>query len=52
MTTNSPSPKRGDIWLANFDPTLGAEIKKVRPAVMVSCESLVSSMAAHSGSTN
>ncbi|MFB8796277.1 MAG: type II toxin-antitoxin system PemK/MazF family toxin [Microcoleus sp.] len=34
MTTNSPSPKRGDIWLANFDPTLGAEIKKIRPAVV------------------
>ncbi|MEH2122303.1 type II toxin-antitoxin system PemK/MazF family toxin [Nostoc sp.] len=25
------APKRGEIWLANFDPTVGAEIKKVRP---------------------
>lgn len=38
MTTNSP--KRGDIWLANFDPTLGAEIKKIRPAVVVSSDSV------------
>ncbi|WP_148292042.1 type II toxin-antitoxin system PemK/MazF family toxin [Planktothrix agardhii] len=31
MTTNSLFPKRGDIWLTNFDPTMGAEIKKIRP---------------------
>ena len=40
MTTNSPSPKRGDFWLANFDPTVGAEIKKIRPAVVVSSDSV------------
>ncbi len=40
MTTNSPSPKRGDILLANFDPTVGAEIKKIRPAVVVSSDSV------------
>ena len=38
MTTNSLFPKRGDIWLANFDPTRGAEIKKIRPAVVVSSD--------------
>ncbi len=27
--------KRGDIWLVNLDPTLGHEIKKQRPAVIV-----------------
>lgn len=27
---------RGEIWLVNFDPTLGAEIKKTRPAVIIS----------------
>lgn len=31
-----PTPKRGDIWLVRFDPTVGAEIRKVRPAVVVS----------------
>ncbi|QLE57993.1 type II toxin-antitoxin system PemK/MazF family toxin [Nostoc sp. TCL26-01] len=40
MTTSSPTPKRGDIWLANFDPTLGVEIKKIRPAVVVSSDSV------------
>jgi mRNA interferase MazF len=28
--------KRGDVFLVNFDPTVGAEAKKTRPAVVVS----------------
>jgi len=32
----APAPKRGDVWLVNFDPTVGAEIRKVRPAVVLS----------------
>ena len=28
-------PRRGDIYLVNFDPTLGAEIRKTRPALVV-----------------
>jgi mRNA interferase MazF len=28
--------KRGDLFLVNFDPTLGAEARKTRPAVVVS----------------
>ena len=28
--------KRGEIWLVNLDPTLGSEIKKARPCVVVS----------------
>ncbi len=31
----APTPKRGDVWLVNFNPTVGAEIRKVRPAVVV-----------------
>jgi mRNA interferase MazF len=27
---------RGEIWLVNFDPTLGSEIKKTRPAIIIS----------------
>jgi mRNA interferase MazF len=38
LITNSSIPKRGDIWLTNFDPTVGAEIKKVRPAIIVSSD--------------
>ena len=29
-------PRRGDIWLAALDPTLGSEIQKTRPCVVVS----------------
>lgn len=28
--------KRGEIWLVNLDPTVGSEIKKARPCVVVS----------------
>jgi mRNA interferase MazF len=28
-------PKRGEIYLVNFDPTIGAEIKKTRPALIL-----------------
>jgi mRNA interferase MazF len=28
--------KRGEIWWINFDPSLGSEIQKKRPAVIVS----------------
>lgn len=31
MTT----PKRGEIYLVNFDPTIGAEIQKTRPALIL-----------------
>lgn len=27
--------RRGEIWLINLDPTIGAEIRKTRPAVIV-----------------
>ena len=27
--------KRGEIWLVNLDPTLGSEIQKTRPCVLV-----------------
>ncbi len=29
-------PKRGEIWVVNLDPAVGAEIKKTRPALIVS----------------
>lgn len=31
---------RGDVWLVNFDPTIGSEINKKRPAVVVSSDAL------------
>jgi len=30
------SIRRGDVFLVNFDPTVGAEVKKIRPALVVS----------------
>jgi len=32
--------KRGEIWIINLDPTIGAEIKKRRPAILVNVDSL------------
>jgi mRNA interferase MazF len=29
-------PQRGDVWLVAFDPSIGGEIRKTRPAVIVS----------------
>lgn len=28
-------PQRGEIYLINFDPTVGSEIKKTRPAIII-----------------
>ncbi len=30
------NPKRGEVWNVKFDPAVGAEIQKVRPAVVIS----------------
>ena len=32
--------KQGEIWLINLDPTIGAQIKKTRPAIIVNDNSL------------
>jgi mRNA interferase MazF len=32
--------KQGEIWLINLDPTIGAEIKKTRPAIIVNDDAL------------
>ena len=31
-----PAARRGEIWLAALDPTIGSEIQKTRPCVVVS----------------
>jgi len=33
-------PRRGEIWLVNLDPTVGSEIKKTRPVVVVSSDAV------------
>jgi mRNA interferase MazF len=30
--------QRGEIWLVNLDPTIGSEIRKTRPAVIISSD--------------
>ena len=32
--------RRGEIWWVNFDPTQGSEIRKTRPAVVVTADAL------------
>ena len=32
--------RRGDIWWVDFDPTQGSEIRKTRPAVVVTADAL------------
>lgn len=35
-----PLPVRGEIWSVNFDPSLGSEIQKLRPALVISVDSI------------
>jgi mRNA interferase MazF len=30
-----PSPRRGEVWRVSLDPTVGHEVKKTRPAIVV-----------------
>jgi mRNA interferase MazF len=32
---------RGEIWLVNFDPTVGSEIQKTRPAIILSSQPFI-----------
>jgi len=32
--------KRGEIWRINLDPSIGAEIRKTRPALVVSIDAI------------
>ena len=34
------TPSRGEVWLVNFDPAVGAEIQKLRPALVVSLDAI------------
>jgi len=35
-----PDPKRGEIWQMNLEPTLGEEIAKTRPVVVMNPDSI------------
>ena len=40
MTTNKIFPKKREIWLVNLEPTLGVEIKKIRPVVVINSNAI------------
>src|SRR5215471_8503254 len=43
MTISTPTaiyPRRGEVWWVDFDPTRGSEIRKSRPAVVITADAL------------
>ena len=38
--TSTTKPRRGEVWLVNFDPSVGAEMQKRRPAVVMNVDSV------------
>lgn len=40
LTTNKILPKKREIWLVNLEPTLGVEIKKIRPVVVINSDAI------------
>ena len=34
------NPRRREIWLADLNPTIGAEIQKTRPVIVVSSDEI------------
>ena len=38
--SSGSNPRRGEVWLVNLDPTLGSEIRKTRPAVVISSDAV------------
>lgn len=39
MTPDEGGPRRGEVWWVAFDPAVGGEIRKTRPAIVVSNDS-------------
>lgn len=40
MTDRRLDPKRGEIWYVDFDPIIGSELNKTRPAVVLSVDAV------------
>ena len=40
LSLSTSTPRRREIWLVNFDPTVGREIQKTRPAVVVNSDAV------------
>lgn len=39
-STNPFNPRWAEVWDVNFNPTVGAEIRKIRPAVVISSDDM------------
>ena len=39
-STILPNPRRGEVWNVDFNPTVGTEINKTRPAVVLSINNI------------
>jgi len=40
LSINRLNPRRGEVWLIDFNPTKGAEIQKVRNAIVISSDAV------------
>ena len=40
LSTEPDQPKRSEVWLINLDPTIGSEIRKTRPSIVVSSDAI------------
>lgn len=40
LSNEERSPRRGEVWQVDFNPTKGAEIKKLRPAVVINSDAI------------
>ena len=40
MNSRAVALRRGEIWIIDFNPTVGAEIQKQRPAVVISSDAV------------
>jgi mRNA interferase MazF len=40
MPLNPINPKRGEVWQVDLDPTVGSEIQKSRPCVVVNADGI------------
>jgi mRNA interferase MazF len=36
----APTPRCGEVWLIDFDPAVAAEIRKIRPAVVIGVDAI------------
>lgn len=43
-SSSGANPRRGEIWLVDLDPTLGDEMRKARPVVVLSSDELTTGL--------